>query len=460
MYWSKLILILLASITFADSIDDLRLNAMLNENNNAKLSSESYLKLYDETKLKAYLENGIKQGFIANLNMDKAVNTLRDIDKDNNLIKKLDIVKLVEQKNYKQAKKEYYKFISKNEDFTLANAMSKELFNQGLKKEALQISKDYYKKYSNLYSLYLYIEMLMANEKYKDVVKLTEEFNKTAEENNKVDTELAPFLLMRLNALKALNMWEKTIRLDPKGYSEQILKLFKEKDYKNIKEYTKLVPINPDYSLFLLYRLEALYELNNSSDINEIFSLGMKLYEFTNNKDILYTITKKLLEFNKKKELYEIANLDDELAYKVYFNLKEYKKLSEFLYQKAIKENNNSYLIESYIYEMLDNPKEFDYFKLDELVAKGGVAPNMLNIYAYTIIDEKIDIVKGIKLIQKALEQEPDNAYFLDTLAWGYYLINDCKNAQETMQKVLQNEDVLNEDEIKLHNQRINKCKN
>ncbi|MBZ7979577.1 hypothetical protein AVBRAN12642_02895 [Campylobacter sp. RM12642] len=460
MYWSKLILILLASITFADSIDDLRLNAMLNENNNAKLSSESYLKLYDETKLKAYLENGIKQGFIANLNMDKAVNTLRDIDKDNNLIKKLDIVKLVEQKNYKQAKKEYYKFISKNEDFTLANAMSKELFNQGLKKEALQISKDYYKKYSNLYSLYLYIEMLMANEKYKDVVKLTEEFNKTAEENNKVDTELAPFLLMRLNALKALNMWEKTIRLDPKGYSEQILKLFKEKDYKNIKEYTKLVPINPDYSLFLLYRLEALYELNNSSDINEIFRLGMKLYEFTNNKDILYTITKKLLEFNKKKELYEIANLDDELAYKVYFNLKEYKKLSEFLYQKAIKENNNSYLIESYIYEMLDNPKEFDYFKLDELVAKGGVAPNMLNIYAYTIIDEKIDIAKGIKLIQKALEQEPDNAYFLDTLAWGYYLINDCKNAQETMQKVLQNEDVLNEDEIKLHNQRINKCKN
>ncbi|MBT0878636.1 hypothetical protein KJQ97_04285, partial [Campylobacter sp. 2018MI01] len=336
MYWGKLILILLASITFADSIDDLRLNAMLNENNNAKLSSESYLKLYDETKLKAYLENGIKQGFIANLNMDKAVNTLRDIDKDNNLIKKLDIVKLVEQKNYKQAKKEYYKFISKNEDFTLANAMSKELFNQGLKKEALQISKDYYKKYSNLYSLYLYIEMLMANEKYKDVVKLTEEFNKTAEENNKVDTELAPFLLMRLNALKALNIWEKTIRLDPKGYSEQILKLFKEKDYKNIKEYTKLVPINPDYSLFLLYRLEALYELNNSSDIDEIFSLGMKLYEFTNNKDILYTITKKLLEFNKKKELYEIANLDDELAYKVYFNLKEYKKLSEFLYQKAI----------------------------------------------------------------------------------------------------------------------------
>ncbi|MBT0878610.1 hypothetical protein KJQ97_04155 [Campylobacter sp. 2018MI01] len=81
-------------------------------------------------------------------------------------------------------------------------------------------------------------------------------------------------------------------------------------------------------------------------------------------------------------------------------------------------------------------------------------------IFVINTVNTKIDIAKGIKLIQKALEQEPDNAYFLDTLAWGYYLINDCKNAQETMQKVLQNEDVLNEDEIKLHNQRINKCKN
>lgn len=460
MYWSKIILICFSTLLLANNLDELRLEALLNESINPKQSNQAYKELYNKTKLKAYLEEAIRQAFLGNLNSEFEIKELRKIDSNNDLIKKIDIVKLIEKKDYKNAKKQYFEFINKNEDYNLANAMSKELFNQGLTKDALEISKKYYKKYENPYSLYLYLEMLNANKNYKEVVKLTENINKIAEANNKADEEQAPFLALRLNALKELGMWDKIVRLDPKSYSDFIMKLIKEKDFKNVEKYTRNIPNEPDYSLFLLYRFNALYELNNKKYLKEFNTLGLSLYEYTKNIDILSSLAQKLLENNKKDELLKIANLDEDLGLKIYFNLKDYKQLSKSFMQKALKTSNNSYLVESYIYEMLDNPFDFDYFKLDELVAKGGVSANMLNIYAYTIIDKKIDINKGIKLVKKALESEPNNAYFLDTLAWGYYLINDCKNAKIIMQKVMQNEEVNKENEVILHNNRINKCKN
>lgn len=460
MYWRKIILIAFTNLLFANNLDDLRLDAMLNEMKNATKSHNAYLRLYEQTKLKSYLEDAIKQGYLANINMDKEVSILQEIDKNNDLIKKINIVKLIEQKDFKNAKKTYYNYIKKHEDYALANAMSKELLHQGFNNDALKIAKDYYYKYENPYSLFLYLEMLMANNDYKKIIKLTDDINKNAEENNKIDESLAPYLKLRLEALKALDLWEQTIRLDPKGYLEHLMGLMDKKDYKTILKHTKNIAINSDYAIFLFYRFGALYELCDKSNADEFYQIGMALYNFTGKSELLASLAKKLLDLNQKTKLENIAKLDEELAFKIYFNLKNYKKLSELSMQKALKTNNNSYLIEAYIYEMLDNPKRFDYFKLDELVAKGGFSASMLNIYAYTIIDEKIDIKKGIELVKKALEIEPNNEYYLDTLAWGYYLINDCKNAQETMQKVLQNEDILKEDEVKFHNQRINKCKN
>jgi len=81
-----------------------------------------------------------------------------------------------------------------------------------------------------------------------------------------------------------------------------------------------------------------------------------------------------------------------------------------------------------------------------------------LNYYGYTLIDKEIDIKKGMKVIQDALIQQPNNMYYLDSLAWGYYKNRDCSKAYKFMKRVVDTEG-LAETEISEHWQAIKQCK-
>jgi hypothetical protein len=81
-----------------------------------------------------------------------------------------------------------------------------------------------------------------------------------------------------------------------------------------------------------------------------------------------------------------------------------------------------------------------------------------LNYYGYTLIDKDIDVEKGIRVIENALKQQPDNTYYLDSLAWGYYKEHKCNKAYEMMKKVV-DEEGLKETEIIEHWDAIQKCK-
>ena len=63
-----------------------------------------------------------------------------------------------------------------------------------------------------------------------------------------------------------------------------------------------------------------------------------------------------------------------------------------------------------------------------------------------------------MQCVQEALKQEPKNPYFLDSLAWGYYKLNDCKNAQIVIGEIAQ-EDIQKEKEISEHFKLIQQCK-
>ncbi len=47
--------------------------------------------------------------------------------------------------------------------------------------------------------------------------------------------------------------------------------------------------------------------------------------------------------------------------------------------------------------------------------------PRVLNNMAWFLINNDINVNEGVELIQKALELEPDNWYYLDTKGWGLY---------------------------------------
>ena len=81
-----------------------------------------------------------------------------------------------------------------------------------------------------------------------------------------------------------------------------------------------------------------------------------------------------------------------------------------------------------------------------------------LNYYGYTLIEKDIDVPKGIDMIQQALIQQPDNTFYLDSLAWGYYKQKKCKKAYDTMEIVVEEEGLKN-NEVREHWRYIKECK-
>ncbi|BCX79483.1 hypothetical protein [Campylobacter sp. 19-13652] len=80
--------------------------------------------------------------------------------------------------------------------------------------------------------------------------------------------------------------------------------------------------------------------------------------------------------------------------------------------------------------ELIDN-------KFKQAVHMGLMGHEMLNNYGYFLIDSQLDVKKGIEMVKQALTQSPKNTYYLDSLAWGYFRLGECKKAQETIQEAV-----------------------
>ena len=153
---------------------------------------------------------------------------------------------------------------------------------------------------------------------------------------------------------------------------------------------------------------------------------------------------------------------NDTLLYSLYMENKVYNK-AHALAQKLLKTTNDpKWYAESAIslYESLANNNDKEALNqvveaFEKALSSGVKNPVYLNYYGYTLIDKNIDINKGIDIIKKALEQEPENTYFMDSLAWGEYKLGECEKAYKTMKKVVDVEG-LKEKEIIEHWDAIN----
>jgi hypothetical protein len=79
------------------------------------------------------------------------------------------------------------------------------------------------------------------------------------------------------------------------------------------------------------------------------------------------------------------------------------------------------------------------------------------NFLGYLLIDYDIDVRKGLGLVKKALKKSPNNIAYIDSLAWGQYKLKECKNALQNM-KIVVDEIGLDDNEIKLHWEKIKEC--
>ena len=203
--------------------------------------------------------------------------------------------------------------------------------------------------------------------------------------------------------------------------------------------------------------------------IKPLLSVYLDLYQKTKKEIYAIKIVEGYIytkEFDKAIDFLQKDYSNDELLYELYLAKKDYNNaliVADKLY--AI-EKSPRWLAESAMALYESAKDKNDRKMLDEVIKKferaikDGVKDSVyLNYYGYTLIDKDIDIPKGIEIIEEALKEQPTNSYYLDSLAWGYYKLHECKKAYIEMKKVVEVEG-LKEEDIAQHWRAIQKCNN
>ena len=189
--------------------------------------------------------------------------------------------------------------------------------------------------------------------------------------------------------------------------------------YSNEKNFkialNKLNRINQNSFMFLYSRIKK-YKI-------------LKIVDKNKSDLLLKSIEKKFPENNEVLSL--IAN-----------NYRDQDKCEKAIkiYNKLIMQNKNNYNY-SYLKAIcLDKLNKWEDSKkiLIKLISKNPNDAYALNYLSYSMAIRNEDLIKAKKLITKALEIEKNNGFFLDTLGWIQFKLNDIDKAVRTLQLAIE----------------------
>ena len=224
-----------------------------------------------------------------------------------------------------------------------------------------------------------------------------------------------------------------------------------------------------EYDFNLSFQLLSFYE--NVKDKNKINSFLKEMYYFykKDNNQLLVNKTKALFvkyvvseNIPLAIEFWEQNGEKDEILLNLY-KISNQNQKAMILLDDLYKETDNlDYLAQLAIleFETAQDKKsvlQSVIMKFNKVLEKND-NPVYQNYLAYMLIDYDLDVKRGLILVNKALEKEPSNIAFLDTLAWGEYKLKNCKEAFKQMKKVV-DEVGLDDGEIKMHWHKIKECK-
>jgi hypothetical protein len=219
-------------------------------------------------------------------------------------------------------------------------------------------------------------------------------------------------------------------------------------------------------SKIICTRLIGFY--SNENNIDGLLSVYLRMYELEKSD----AISKKIVQIYAYKKDYiklmsflQKSRSDDELLLQVYINAKNYKQASKLAKELYYDRGDINYLGQSAIFEYESHKNRADKKMQDSVIKKLKKVisiekrPLYLNYLGYLLIDHSIDIKGGMGYIREALKIEPNSAFYLDSLAWGYYRLGNCKKAYKIISKV-KKLDGGDDPEVLKHVQTIKKCKN
>lgn len=211
-------------------------------------------------------------------------------------------------------------------------------------------------------------------------------------------------------------------------------------------------------------RLISFY--SNDNNIDALLATYLRLYSLEPKEEIaqkiiqIYGYTK---NYTKLREFLEKNRIDDELLLQLYVQEKEYKKASQVAYEIYKETKDIDFLGQNAIfeYESTINKDDTAMHKsvVEKLtkVLKTSRKGMYLNYLGYLLIDHDIDVKKGIEYVKEALLQEPKSIYYLDSLAWGYYKLHKCEEAQKIIDRIVEL-DGSNNEEVLHHIEKIKEC--
>ena len=258
-----------------------------------------------------------------------------------------------------------------------------------------------------------YLQIIYSNQLYSHAEENLKKLISIVEDKQKLESQLAEIYILLGNFKKSKDILEKIIKghqLDENMYNLLAI------TYTNLEQYNSLLFYS---NMYIKLRPDNKYAYEN-----KIIAL-LQLREFDD-----------LIEFSKlSKNKFPEELIFPYILGDAYFSIKDYDN-AEQEYLNALDLSDNSRLIRNSlitIYELNSN-----YFKSDSLftllISQDGNDALTLNNYAFSLSerthfnDETIQY--ALELSKKALEIEPDNAAFLDTMGWIYYRMENYNLAE------------------------------
>ncbi len=214
------------------------------------------------------------------------------------------------------------------------------------------------------------------------------------------------------------------------------------------------------FKLLILYQKEK--------DIDGILQTYKALYTQDNDEEYL---TKIIDAYVYKRDIdgaitfLETDKSRDDILYELYKTKKYFSKALALIDKLYNEDKNPKWIAEKGVLLFENSEDKNDKQMIEDVISHFEKAIELgnddsiyLNYYGYTLIDKEVNVKKGINVIENALIQQPDNMYYLDSLAWGYYKEHNCSKAYKLMKRVV-DEEGLEEEEIIEHWNAIKQCK-
>ncbi len=369
-------------------------------------------------------------------------------------------------------------------------------------KSAATLFEKLYKKSSKKEYLYRSLADDLKAAEYKKVITRVDTLN----QNSLADVKLVRYKIMALIKLPELDKAKKiavSLAAKTKEADDYLLAsdvFIKKKEYNMALKYLDSAYVQNynekilDKMAVILYsnlhrKKDAIAYLETDTRINGCSKLICNrligIYSHENNIDGLLSTYKRLYNVDKsenvaqkiiqiyayKRDYIKLMNFleesgaDDDVLLQLYITGKDYDKAYKLADKLYVKTADVNYLGQDAIYEYESHENNISKKRVAEVVKKleDVVAqtqnPLYENYLGYILIDHNVDVKKGMAYIENVLKKNPDSAYYLDSLAWGYYKLGECNKAEKIFRRVATLEGGDNPEVIK-HINAVKKCLN